>query len=449
MSDKREIQNAQTVITDGDAIRGSLLLRRDVISWSLYDFANTIFSMNIVSSFFKPWIVEDLGRSPYSFDIAVSLAMLAVAALSPALGALADHGAKKKLFLGIFTLSSILSLTGFSLLPPSAFVVIIILFAISNFFYEGGMVFYNSLLYSLTTSDSQARYISGVGVAWGYVGTIVGLFAMAPFVERSGNSGAFLPTAALFLLFSVPHFLFVRERPAPVSGKVKLKQAYRFALGALTDSNKYPGLLRFLSVDFLVKNAMNAVILNIGVYTSVVIGLDAAGRIPFLATVTLSAVIGSFVIGKLSVRSELRKMITAVALAWIVCLLGLGLADSRELQWALASMAGVLLGAVWTLHRPYIAELVPTGERGRFFGLYSITGKSAAVIGPLWWALFFKLFQADGVFGSPVVSALSLSEAAQEQLPYRAAAASLSLLVIAGILIFITGGRQENRRLSL
>lgn len=440
----RVSQGAQPPNTNGAPGRGSLLLRKDVISWSLYDFANTIFSMNIVSSFFKPWVVEDLGRPGYTFDIAVSLAMLAVAVLSPALGALADHGAKKKLFLGIFTISAIVSLTGFSLLPPSAFVVIIILFAVSNFFYEGGMVFYNSLLYSLTTDDSQARYISGVGVAWGYVGTIVGLFAMAPFVERSGNSGAFLPTAALFFLFSLPLFLFVRERPALTAGKIKLKEAYRYALGALTDSEKYPGLLRFLTVDFLVKNAMNAVILNIGMYTSAVMGLDAAGRIPFLATVTLSAVIGSFVIGKLSVRADLRKMIIIVALAWIVCLVGLGLADSRALQWSLASLAGVLLGAVWTLHRPYIAELVPSGERGRFFGLYSITGKSAAVVGPLWWALFFKLFQADGVFGSPVAAALSLSEAAQEQLPYRAAAASLSLLVIAGVIIFMTGQRRVN-----
>ena len=36
---------------------------RERISWALYDFANTVFSMNIATLYFAAWLVADLGHS--------------------------------------------------------------------------------------------------------------------------------------------------------------------------------------------------------------------------------------------------------------------------------------------------------------------------------------------------------------------------------------------------
>src|SRR5882762_4252959 len=36
---------------------------RERISWALYDFANTVFSMNMATLFFSAWIVADFHRS--------------------------------------------------------------------------------------------------------------------------------------------------------------------------------------------------------------------------------------------------------------------------------------------------------------------------------------------------------------------------------------------------
>ena len=81
----------------------SVLFRKDVIGWSLYDFANTIFSMNIISLYLKRYIVEDLGKDDRWFDIPYSASMLIAALILPAMGAISDHSTKKKAFVIRFT----------------------------------------------------------------------------------------------------------------------------------------------------------------------------------------------------------------------------------------------------------------------------------------------------------------------------------------------------------
>jgi MFS-type transporter involved in bile tolerance (Atg22 family) len=68
--------------------QSSSIWRRDVVAWSLYDFANTIYSMNIVSLYLKRHLVEDLGHEDYYFDIPFAISMLLAALLLPALGAI-------------------------------------------------------------------------------------------------------------------------------------------------------------------------------------------------------------------------------------------------------------------------------------------------------------------------------------------------------------------------
>ena len=285
--------------------------RRDVVSWSLYDFANTIYSMNIVSLYLKRYIVEDLGYQDQYFDISFSISMLIAAVVLPALGALSDHSTRKKLFLALFTLTCCMAVGLMSIVPAGWILILLALFVVANFSYEAGLPFYNALLYSVA-EGKRARYISGIGVALGYVGSIAGMILVLPFVTGSafglkiplvtgsGKAGSFLPTAILFLLFALPVFIWVREKATRTARKSSIREAYRDVWHGLTETRKYPGVLRFLIADYFFEDAVATVIINIGIYCSLVLGLSDSQITLFLIVSTISAVVGSFVIGKIA-----------------------------------------------------------------------------------------------------------------------------------------------------
>lgn len=421
--------------------------RKDVIAWSLYDFANTIYSMNIVSLYLKRYLVEDLHYSDHWFDLAFAGSMILAALLLPALGALSDHTMRKKLFLFLFTITCCLAVGGLSLASAGPVLGIALLFVLANFCYEGGMPFYNALLYSVA-EGKQARFVSGIGVALGYVGSVIGmilvlpfvtgsLFGLAvPFVSGSGKTGAFLPTAALFFLFSVPLFLWVQEKTQHRPRRVPIATAYREVCDGLRNTRRYPGVLRFLIADYFAEDAVATVILNIGLYCSIVLGLEESQISFFLIVSTVSAVIGSLVIGKLAEHWSLKNLLAIIMSGWTLALVSFVLVDNMAIIWVLGSVVGVLLGGLWTTTRPMLAELVPHDELGRFFGIFALSGRAAAVVGPLVWTLMVFLFRPDRYLGQLVTNMLSLDTVQAARLPYKMGVLSLAGMMLVGLVVF-------------
>jgi len=421
--------------------------RRDVIGWSLYDFANTIYSMNIVSLYLKRYIVEDLALDDRYFDIPFALSMLLAAFLLPALGAMSDRATKKKLFLFLFTLTCCLAVGLLPLVPPGMIALGLLLFVIANFSYEAGQPFYNALLYSVA-DGVQARFVSGIGVAFGYVGSILGMIMVLPFVtgslfgweiwflEGSGKPGAFLPSAVLFLLFALPLFLWVREAPAISSEPARLGAAYRAVWEGVRQTGKYPGVLRFLIADYFFEDAVMTVILNIGIYCSIVIGLAESQITSFLVISTVSAVVGSFMIGWLARIWSLKVLLTVIIWGWIGTLVLFVVTDSRAVIWVLGSIMGVLLGGLWTTTRPLLAELVPRRDLGRFFGLFALSGRAAAVVGPLVWTTVVYFCQPGRVGGRIIADAFGVGPGDARAFAYKLGVLSLVVVMIVGLVIF-------------
>lgn len=421
--------------------------RKDIIGWSLYDFANTIYSMNIVSRYLKLYIVDDLGYDDRYFDIPFAISMLLAAALLPALGAMSDHATKKKLFLFLFTLTACMSIGLMALASVAGIVLLLVLFIIANLAYEAGQPFYNSLLYSVA-DGLRARYISGVGVALGYVGSILGMILVLPFVNGSmlffdipgmdgwGRSGSFIPTALLFMLFALPLFFWVREKPVVNTKKISFRQSYREVWEGLRQTKKYPGVLRFLIADYCFEDAAMTVIINIGLYCALVIGFSDDMITLFLIVSTASAVLGSFVIGKLSQRMSLNFLMRSIAIGWIICLLFFALTENIFIIWILGSVIGILLGGLWTVSRPLLAELVPREELGRFFGIFSLSGRAAAIAGPLIWTTVVYYLRPNSYLGLLLMESFDLTDTQAEKLPYRAAVLSLVGMMLLGLFLF-------------
>ncbi len=433
------------------------IFRLDVLSWGLYDFANTIYSMNILSLYFAGWLVIDLGYQDIHYSIPFSASMLLAAVMLPALGYLSDRpGRSRKMrFLLIFTAGSVGSVAAFALLPPTAIGPILVLFGLSNFFYEGGIVFYNALLSSVSNGANVGK-VSGFGVALGYLGSIAGMVLVLPFVtgdlfglkisliEGGGKAAAFLPTAFFFALFSIPVFLFVRERevsaaaqrPNGDGGIAGLKAAYRDIWRSLKATEKYPGLLRFLIADWFFEDAIATVIIFMGVFTERVLGIGDKDRTIFFIISTLFAMLGSYPLGLMADRWSPKKVLSGIVLGWIVVLVFFALNTVAAVFWILGPVLGILLGGVWAVSRPLLMQLAPPEKLGEFFGLFSLSGRAAAIGGPLVWGGVVYLLSADQAVGRAMGQLFALDTAASTRLPYQLAVLALAAMMAVGLYIF-------------
>jgi len=435
------------------------ILRPDVIAWALYDFANTIYSMNILSLYFAAWLVVEMGYKDIHYSLAYSASMLLAAILMPALGYFSDRPSgsaggwtsqRKLLFLLIFTAGAILSVIVFAAIPSGFMIGVLLFFGLSNFFFEGGIVFYNALLDSVSTKQNVGK-ISGFGVALGYLGSIVGMILILPFVtggffgldisfiEGGGKQAAFIPTAIFFALFALPIFIFVREKPVAniqKNGNGGLKAAYKSVWQSLKATEKYPGLLRFLISDYFFEDAIATVIIFMAVFTERVLGLTDDARTLFFIVSTVFAVIGAYILGRLADIFSPKKILFAIVSCWIAVLIVFAVNDQMIVFWILGSLVGILLGGVWAVSRPLLIQLTPPEKLGEFFGLFSLSGRAAAVIGPLVWGAVVYLFSSDQFLGKSLSEILNLDQDSAEKLPYRLAVIGLALLMALGLYIF-------------
>jgi len=407
---------------------------RGAWSWATYDLANTIFSMNVISLYFPQWVVEDRGRADLWVSVAFSASMLAVALTLPYQGLWSDRRGRRIPFLLVYTAVAV---AGTALLGPvtrgvgtGIVLAALGLFALSNYAYQGAQVFYNALLPSVSTPATRGR-VSGLGVGLGYVGSFVGLLLVAPFVEGKmpilgwtypgiaggGRSAAFLPTAALFALFSIPVFLGVREG-SPGSGPAPSRsEAWRDIRTVLRDRTRYPGVGAFLLGNLLVVDAIHTVILFMAVFAQRVMGLPDSVKITFFLLATAPAILGSFVAGWCSDRFGPRRAVLTTAGGWVMVLAATAFTRSVPVFYVLGGLVGMLLGSTWTTSRALLLTLTPPQEEGRLFGLLAFSNKAAAVVGPLLWGLTVLVLEGLG------------------PLRYRVAVGVLALMALTGTLV--------------
>ena len=444
--------------------------KSEVVSWGIYDFANTIYSMNIMTMYFAQWIIVDNHKEDIWYSVSYALSMLLVAVTMPVLGAISDSSGKRKSFLLILTLGCVVGTFFIGMVSNNIAQVdlrvylALTLFVIANFAYHGGLVFYNALLPQVSTPENIGK-VSGLGVALGYVGAIVGLLLVKPFVEgglfglkiplvsEAGREKAFIPTAVFFLLFSLPIFLWVKEKTEIRTDRLRIgiKQAFQRVWEGLTHTKKYPGVLRFLIADYFFEDAIATVIIFMAVYAQVVMGMSDEIKLWFFIISTSSAVVGSFLAGIFCDRIGPKKTLFFVVVGWIVSLSVVMFTSNTATFWIMGSFVGIFLGSTWTASRPLLTSLVPKEMVGEFFGLYSLSGRAAAIIGPLLWGGTVLYLKKDNLLVKEILAFLesagvSFSLETLSTIQYRLAVGVLILLMIVGLIIFIKVPDKFTRR---
>lgn len=365
-------------------VKGTGLIQKvPVLSWALYDFANSIFALNILGLYFTLWVTVDHGAPDIVYSVVYSGSMLAIAVTSPLLGAVSDRFGRRLPLLLFFTLLCV-SFTAMMGRVGGLWGGLL-LFAVANYGYQSGLVYYDALLASV--SDEKGRGgVSGFGVGMGYVGAVLGILLVRPFVESGGREASFLPTAALFLLFSLPCFLFVKEKDRSEGWRWSyLREGYRQLADTIAHLRAYSATLRFILARFLYVDAINTMTAFMSVYLVKVIGFSDAEVQNYLIVATTFAVLGSFMYGKVVDRIGPKRTLIIVLCQWVVVYVAVAATFYPPVFWVLGAIAGVSLGATWTTDRVFLTRLSPPERLGEFFGVYELAGRFAAVVGPMIW----------------------------------------------------------------
>ncbi len=416
--------------------------KRNVFFWAMYDLANTIYSMVIVSLIINRYILV-IGQVEYGmtyggvsflFGVVALVMQVAVAICIPILGALSDNVGKRKPF--------VISLTGIILLFASLIgffhdlTIVLLLFIIANVAYQFSLMFYDAMLPFIAKREDIGK-VAGFGVAWGYFGTILSLFIMMPLIlllgdmnsastvenpvisyGYTGNWFTFVLPMILFLLCAIP-FIWVREKQKkakrPPVGKL-ISNTFKQLGDTFRDIRKHRSMFIFIIGYFFVADIANVIVLymTLIVTDGLIIGTGGDSSttfaILFIIIATFSAVIFTYFIGKFGEKYGAKKTFYLVGVLWAIALtigvilifttpyIEVGANIPFIFSLVMGLVAGPALGGTWTAQRIMVIELAPTEKFGEFFGFSKLSGKLSSAIGPFVWGTVMLSYDVIGKF---------------------------------------------------
>jgi len=355
----------------------------------VYDLANTIFALGVIGLYVPAWLTAE-GLPDSSLAITEALAGAAVIFLAPWTGSRSDHLGPR---LPALAWTTALAIGATALLDTFSPSITLVILGFGLIGLNVGSALYDSLLDEVSLPADRGR-ISGLGVGVGYVGSFIGLGlgVLAFEVFDLGYRGTFRLLALGFLIFSIPIFLWVRERrtalpgpPPSVTGVVKgLIESWQRAA-------QFPGVVRFLLGRFLYTDAINTLIGGfLAIFVLRELDLDESAVTRLLGVAIATAIVGGLGGGRLVTRFGSLTVLRAVLLVWagaIATGVVAAVTDATALIWVVGAVGGAALGATWTADRVAMLELSPHRHLGEFYGLYATVGRFATILGPLVWAL--------------------------------------------------------------
>lgn len=376
------------------------LLTAPVISWALYDLANTSFAVVIITIVFPVYftnIIVTPGVYPQNFGdlmwgIASGVSMIITSLLAPVFGAIADTSRSKNKFLTVLTLICILFSFLLYFLKSGMVAQAVLLFITANVFYQTSMMFYNAFLPQLS-SGKNTGLISGFGFSIGYMGGLLILILIYPLVrgglEPSNISNikiTFIITCLFFLVFSIPSFILLKDSPAVKSIKLRtsyISYGFKKLVRTLRNIKKYRNLTRFLIAYFLFSNAFSILAIYVAIYAKNTLNLGLIEIVTLFILGHIPTIISSFFFGWLTDKIGPKVTITITLSLWIVIILMVTVFNIRAVFYAGYILAAISTGSTLIASRSLMTFLIPPDNEAEFFGFYSISGKMSAIIGPI------------------------------------------------------------------
>lgn len=373
--------------------------RKSILSWALYDWANSAFATTVMAGFFPLFFnaywadPNNPAESTFFLGLANSTYAIIVALMAPFLGAIADQGNSRKKFLIFFAFMGAVFSASLYLVNQGNWQLATIVYIAAAVGFSSGNIFYDSLLLTVAPRD-KLNMVSSLGFSMGYIGggslfaLNVFMFLKPSFFGISNQSIAvklsFLSVAVWWILFSIPLILYVRE--PVIYNSVPIRQAvslgFRQLMNTFYQLKHFKIVSLFLiaywfyidGVDTIVKMAVDYG-MSIGFNSSTL--MTALLMVQFIA---FPAALGyNWVAMKIGTKEAVMTSIFAYI---IITILGYFMKSETHF-YILAILIGLFQGGIQALSRSLYSRIIPKSHAAQFFGFFNMLGKFAAVIGPL------------------------------------------------------------------
>lgn len=369
---------------------------REVWGWAMYDFANSGYTTVVITAIFNAYFVGVVaGGKPwatFAWTAALAVSYLLIIVTAPALGAWMDARAAKKRVLLMTTVGCVVFTAALASVGPGQLWLGVVLIVLSNFFYGSGENVVAAFLPGLAEGDAMGR-VSGWGWSLGYIGGLVSLGASLAYVSYAKSHGAdaghFVPgtmviTALIFAASSVPTFLFLKERAAPVAGRgAGVAAAFARLAQTARQARRHTDLWRFLICIVCYQAGIQAVIALAAIYAEQAMGFTTEQTIVLILVVNIAAAAGAFIFGHVQDRVGHFRAILWTLIGWIVTVLLAWSASGPVQFWIAAIIAGLCVGSSQSAGRALVGYLSPPSREGEFFGLWGVAVKLSSILGPV------------------------------------------------------------------
>jgi len=377
--------------------------------WAFYDWANSVYNLVITSVVFPMFYAEQttdrvlfFGRDFNNMELysyVLSASFVIVSLLVPLLSGIADYLGNKKRFMQFFCYmgaAACISLFWFdanhlevSLLSP--------FFASIGFW--GSLVFYNSYLPEIATPDRHDK-ISARGFSLGYIGSILLLISIIIALKTITSIESELITRLGFVAVGLwwagfAQITYVRlpnnvydKKPDKEAGYIyKGFRELRKVWGELQDQKR---LKRFLAAYFTYNMGVQTIMLLAVVFAEreinwpIVDGKpDTTGLIVSIILIQLVAVVGAFVMSRLSRKLGNINVIRISVIIWmVICLIAYYITEPSQF-YTLAAMVGFVMGGIQSMSRSTYSKMLPdTTDHASYFSFYDVLEKVGLIIGP-------------------------------------------------------------------
>lgn len=386
-------------------------------AWAFYDWANSVYPLVISSAVF-PIFFESLfnDRSHYIDVFGLSLknsalisfvtaaAFLVVAFISPLLSGIADYVGNKKSFMKFFCYMGALSCMGLYWFTLENIYLGLFFYFFGLIGFWGSLVFYNSYLPDIAFPEQQDK-ISAKGYSLGYIGSVVLLIVNLAMIMKpdlfgiTGTSGeaamkamrySFLMVGVWWILFSQYTYYFLPKGNKNADQKVtkdvifngfkELKKVWK-----LLEDNV--SLKRYLGSFFVYSMAVQTVMIIATYFGAQEIAWSSkeestTGLIICILVIQLVAVAGAVLTSKASGKYGNIPTLIVINCIWVVfCALAFFITLPIHF-YAMAGLAGLVMGGIQALSRSTYSKLLPeTEDTASFFSFYDVSEKIGIVIG--------------------------------------------------------------------